>query len=214
MGRRHTNRPDPRPTTAADQDGAAFVSAVVFDLGGVLLDWDPTYLLTPTEVDELDIGGVQRELDLGAPLEQVRARWRARYPHRATTIDHYLDEWSATLPGAIDATVEVFAELRHSGVGLYALSNFSGVLFRRERHRFAFLEWFDGVVISGDERLIKPDRAIYVLLLERYDLDPATTVFIDDRAVNVEAARSAGMLGIRYTSASELREVLTHLGAL
>lgn len=214
MGGTHTTTPSARPAAAADEDGAAPVSDVVFDLGGVLLDWDPTYLLTPTDVEELDIDGVQRELDVGAPVEQVRARWQARYPERTATIDHYLDEWPATLPGAIDATVEVFAELRQSGVGLYALSNFSGVLFRRERHRFPFLDWFDGLVISGDERLVKPDPAIYALLVERYDLDPSTTVFIDDRPANVEGARETGMIAIRFTSAAALRDDLTRLGVL
>lgn len=197
------------PGHAAD-DGA--VSAVVFDLGGVLLDWDPSYVLDPADVEALDIDGVQRQLDLGVPPERVRGRWHARYPDRRDAVDRYFDNWHHTLPGPIDETVAVLDELHSAGVGLFALSNFSGDLFREHRDRFEFLDRFDGMVISGDEQIVKPDPAIYTLLLDRFGLEPATTVFVDDRQDNVAGARAVGMLAVLFRSAAGLRDELRRMG--
>lgn len=188
--------------------------AVVFDLGGVLLDWSPTHVLSSDDVVALDIDGVQRELDLGVPVEDVRARWRSAYPERTATVDHYLDQWHRTVAGACDDVVSILAHLKDRPVGLYVLSNFSGDLFRQARPRFAFLDWFDGMVISGDEGVIKPDGRIYDLLVDRFGLTPARTIFIDDREDNVVGARAAGFTGIRFRSAAGLRAELTRLGLL
>jgi 2-haloacid dehalogenase len=203
---------DPQPPGAGS--AVAVIDAVVFDLGGVLLDWDPTYVLERAQVQALDIDGVQRELDLGAPVEQVRTQWHARFPTEVATIDHYLDNWHHTLPGSIDDTVAVLDELHRSGVRLYALSNFSGDLFREHRSRFHFLDTFDGLLISGDEGMVKPDPAIYDLLVERFDLDPVATVFVDDREDNVIGARAAGLHAVRFESAPQLRRDLARLGVL
>lgn len=193
---------------------SAAPEAVVFDLGGVLLDWSPAHVLAPDDVVALDIDGVQRELDLGTPVEQVRARWRTAHPRRTATVDRYFDEWHRTVAGPIDDVVAILAELRDTPVGLYALSNFSAELFRQARPRFAFLEWFDGMVISGDEGVIKPDPRIYELLVERFGLTPSQTVFVDDREDNVAAAREAGLVGIHFRSAAELRSALGRMGLL
>jgi 2-haloacid dehalogenase len=188
--------------------------AVVFDLGGVLLDWSPTHVLAPDDVVALDIDGVQRELDLGTPVEQVRARWRSAHPGRTATVDHYFDEWHRTVAGPIDDVVAILTDLRDRPVGLYALSNFSSELFRQARPRFAFLEWFDGIVISGDEGVVKPDTRIYEVLVDRFELTPSRTVFIDDRQDNVAAAREAGLVGVHFRSADTLRSELRALGLL
>lgn len=188
--------------------------AVVFDLGGVLLDWSPTHVLSADDVAALDIDGVQRELDLGTPVEEVRARWRAAHPTRTAIVDHYFDEWHRTVAGPIEDVVAILAELCDSAVGLYALSNFSGELFRQTRDRFGFLEWFDGLVISGDEGVIKPDHRIYRLLVDRFGLTAARTVFIDDREDNIAGARRAGLTAIHFRSADALRCELAGLGLL
>jgi 2-haloacid dehalogenase len=99
-------------------------------------------------------------------------------------------------------------------VGLYALSNFSGELFRDVSPQFEFLTWFDGLLISGDEGIAKPDPAIYELLLDRFDLTARHTVFIDDREENIAAARSAGLVGVHFESAAQLRRELVRLGVL
>ncbi|MBW3605736.1 MAG: HAD hydrolase-like protein, partial [Actinobacteria bacterium] len=163
-------------TNHADVDDPSTVEAVVFDLGGVLVDWDPRYVLAADEVVALDIDGVQRQLDLGVPVAQVQAAWRRAYPDRTQRIDRYFDRWHDTVAGPLAATVEVLDDLRARPVQLYALSNFSSELFRQVRHRFDFVEWFDGLVISGDEGVIKPDPQIYRLLIDRYDLRPSSTV--------------------------------------
>jgi len=194
--------------TSADHD------AVVFDLGGVLLDWSPTHVLSADDVAALDIDGAQRELDLGTPPEDVRERWRIANPARTVVVDRYFDEWHRTVAGPIDDVVAILTELRDSDVGLYALSNFSGELFRQARPRFAFLDWFDGLVISGDEGVIKPDGRIYRVLIDRFGLTPSRTVFIDDREDNVAGARAAGLTGIHFRSASGLRSELARLGLL
>lgn len=194
--------------------GRQSISAVVFDLGGVLLDWDPGHVLDDDALRAVDIDAVQHELDLGRPVDEVRDRVHAAAPDRGALIDHYLTHWQRTIAGEIAAVVAVLADLRERPVGLYALSNFSGALFREARPRFAFLEWFDGLVISGDEGLVKPDPRIYRLLVDRHGLQPARTVFIDDRRDNVVAARRVGLVAIRFRSAPALRDELEALGVL
>jgi 2-haloacid dehalogenase len=188
--------------------------AVVFDLGGVLLDWSPTHVLSADDVEALDIDGAQRALDLGTPPGDVRERWRIANPTRTALVDRYFDEWHRTVAGPNDDVVAILTRLRDRAVGLYVLSNFSGELFRQARPRFAFLEWFDGLVISGDEGVIKPDSQIYRVLIDRFGLTPSRTVFIDDREENVAGARVAGLTGIHFRSAFELGSQLERLGLL
>jgi 2-haloacid dehalogenase len=199
------------------------IDTVVFDLGGVLIDWHPRHLLRhvadgPAATDELivalDIVGAQEELDRGVPPERVRSRWRERYAEHADIVERYFDQWDETIAGALDDVVAILDELRFGPVRLYALSNWSGDLFRRNRARFTFLDWFDGLMISGDEQITKPDPRIYALLAERFDIDPPTAVFIDDRQDNVEAARDSGFVGVVFTSAAQLRHDLGRLEVL
>lgn len=202
---------------------ATMIDTVVFDLGGVLIDWHPRHLLQhvadgPASTEELivalDIAGAQRELDRGVSIEQVRSRWRERYADHAGIVERYFDDWDDTIAGAFDDVVAILDELRSGSVRLYALSNWSGDLFRRNRERFPFLEWFDGLLISGDVQLVKPDPEIFELLAQRYEIEPARAVFIDDREDNVEAARASGFVGVMFTSAGQLREDLTRLAVL
>ncbi len=201
-----------RAEPAAAED---VIDTVVFDLGGVLIDWNPRYVLTDDElVIALDIDGAQRELDLGTPLDRVHATWRDTYADRVEHVDRYFHGWHDTVSGALDDVVDVLEELRERPLGLYALSNFSGDLFREVSPRFEFLKWFDGLLISGDEGIIKPDPAIYELLLDRFGLTARRTLFIDDRVENIQAARAAGLVGIHFHSASQLRRELVERGVL
>ena len=201
-----------RAEPAAAED---VIDTVVFDLGGVLIDWNPRYVLTDDElVIALDIDGAQRELDLGTPLDRVHATWRDTYADRVEHVDRYFHGWHDTVAGALDDVVDVLEELRERPLGLYALSNFSGDLFREVSPRFEFLKWFDGLLISGDEGIIKPDPAIYELLLDRFSLTARRTVFIDDRVENIQAARAAGLVGIHFHSAPQLRSELVERGVL
>lgn len=196
--------PTPSPSDIQRARGCR-IAAVTFDLGGVLLDWDPAHVLDADTLAALDIAALQRDLDLGVPLARARASAHRHHPDRTADIDRYLDRWHETIAGPIDDAVAVLDELRSTPVALYALSNFSAELYRQARPRFGFLAWFDGVVISGEEGLVKPDPRIYRVLVSRYGLTPARTIFVDDRDDNVLAARRAGMVGLRYRSSAGLR---------
>jgi 2-haloacid dehalogenase len=170
------------------------VKAVVFDLGGVLIDWDPRYLYRKLLADEAAVEEFlatvctpewNTEQDRGRPFAEGVAELVERHPEQAAAIAAYHERWPEMLGGDVSGAVELLAELRAAGVPLYALTNWSTETFVFARERFAFLEWFDGVLVSGEERLIKPDPAIFELLAERFGLDPRATFYVDDSAVNV-----------------------------
>jgi 2-haloacid dehalogenase len=191
--------------------------AVVFDLGGVLIDWDPRHLYRKLLADEAAVEEFlatvctpewNAELDRGRPFAEGVAELVERHPEHAANIAAYHERWPEMVAGDIPGTVEVLAELRAAGVPLYALSNWSAETFAITRGRFEFLEWFDGLLVSGEERVTKPDPAIFRLLLDRFGLDPAATVFVDDAEANVAAARRLGIDAIRFTGPEDLRREL------
>jgi 2-haloacid dehalogenase len=199
-------------------------TAVVFDLGGVLIDWNPRYLYRKLFAD--DEAGMERFLtevttpewnlqqDAGRPWDEAVEALTRQHPEYAELIAAYRDRWPETLGEAIGPTVVVLDELRHAGVRLFALSNWSAETFPVARPRYPFLEWFEGIVISGEVRITKPDERVYRHLLERHGLDPATTVFVDDSEANVLAAQGLGMIGIRFEGGDALRIALADLGML
>jgi 2-haloacid dehalogenase len=191
--------------------------AVVFDLGGVLIDWDPRHLYRKLLADEAAVEEFlatvctpewNAELDRGRPFAEGVAELVERHPEHAAAIAAYHERWPEMVAGDIPGTVEVLAELRAAGVPLYALTNWSAETFAITRGRFEFLEWFDGLLVSGEERVTKPDSAIFQLLLDRFGLDPTATVFVDDSEVNVAAARRLGFDAIGFTGHEELRREL------
>jgi len=191
--------------------------AVVFDLGGVLIDWDPRYLYRKLLADEAAVEEFlatvctpewDTEQDRGRPFAEGVAELVERYPAHAAAITAYHERWPEMLGGDISGTVELLAELRAAGVPLYALTNWSAETFGIARERFQFLDWFDGVLVSGEERMIKPDPAIFQLMVERFGLDPGSTFYVDDSAANVEAAGRLGFDAARFTSPGQLRRDL------
>jgi 2-haloacid dehalogenase len=199
------------------------ITTVVFDLGGVLIDWDPRYLYRTLFDDEAAMEDFlatvttpewNRAQDAGRPWAEAVEELVARHPERRDLIEAYWRRWPETLGEAIEPTVAVLDELRSTGVRLYALSNWSGETFPAARPRYPFLEWFDGIVISGDERLIKPDPRIFRLLLDRYGLAAEEVLFIDDHQANVDAAAELGMHAARFVDAASLRRDLEGLGLL
>ena len=199
------------------------VKAVVFDLGGVLIDWDPRYLYRKLLDDEAAVEEFlatvctpewNAEQDQGRPFAEGVAELVGRHPVHAAAITAYHERWPEMLGGAVAGTVEVLAELRAAGVPVYALTNWSAETFGIARERFEFLEWFDGVLVSGEERMIKPDPAIFRLLLDRFGLDPGATVYIDDSPANVAAADRLGFDAVRFTSPAQLRRGLEARGLL
>jgi 2-haloacid dehalogenase len=202
------------------QDG---IASVVFDLGGVLIDWDPRHLYRRLFDDEAKMERFLAEvcspewnagLDAGRPWMDEIERLAARHPEQRELIVAYRERWTEMVSGPLTETVDVLAELRRRRLGLYALSNWSAETFPLARQRFDFLSWFDGVVLSGEVGVCKPDRRIFQHLLERHALDPARTVFIDDIPANVAAAAELGFIALHFRGAGELRSELAELGLL
>jgi 2-haloacid dehalogenase len=199
------------------------VKAVVFDLGGVLIDWDPRYLYRKLLADEAAVEEFlatvctpewNAEQDRGRPFAEGVAELVERHPAHAAAIAAYAERWSEMLGGTIPGAVELLAELRAAGMPLYALTNWSAETFVIARERFELLSWFDGVLVSGEERMSKPDPAIFRLLLERFGLAPEATFYVDDSEPNVAAARDLGIDAVRFTGPEQLRRELAARRAL
>lgn len=150
--------------------------------------------------------------DAGRPWAEAIEALALEHPERRELITAYWDRWPETLGGAIEETVALLGDLKAAGVPVYALSNWSGETFPLARPRYPFLEWLDGIVISGEVGITKPDPRIYAHLLDRFGLDAASTVFIDDSEVNVRAAEEVGMVARRFVDAAQLRRDLERLG--
>src|SRR3569623_1620116 len=174
---------------------AAGRSTVVFDLGGVLIDWNPRHLYRKLFADEA-------------------AELIERHPDKRHLIEAYGARFGEMLAGAIPGTVMILEALHRQGTPLYALTNWSAETYPLALERFEFLQWFRGVVVSGREKLIKPDPRIYRILLERFAIDPAAAVYIDDNPRNAEAATRRGVHGIHFTGPAQLRAELEALGIL
>ncbi|HKR67819.1 MAG TPA: HAD family phosphatase [Streptosporangiaceae bacterium] len=197
------------------------IKAVVFDLGGVLLDWDPRHLYRKLIAEPAEMEGFLSQIctpswhlahDLGADTEESCRELAAAHPDRAELIMAWSERSEEMIAGQLDQAIAVLADVKSAGVKCLALSNMEPDKFRLRQASFPFFRYFDGCVISGIEGLAKPDRKIFEVLLARFDLEPAATVFIDDRAANVEVARELGIIAVHYAAASQLRNDLRALG--
>jgi len=197
--------------------------AVIFDLGNVLIPWDSRVLyrkLLPSEAAVDHFLSVvcppdwNVSLDRGRDWSEAVAERVAMFPEHADLIRAYDHRWEEMLGPAIAGSVGILEELVASGVPVFALTNWSAVKFGIARARFPFLAHFLDIVVSGEVRLVKPDPAIYRLLISRNRLDASSCVFIDDVAANVAGAQAVGMRGHRFTSADALRADLVSLGVL
>jgi 2-haloacid dehalogenase len=208
----------------ADSPRTARPGAVVFDLGGVLIDWNPRYLYRQlfdgddtameTFLAEVTTPEWNLQQDAGRSWDDAVAALTREHPEQAELIAAYRDRWPETLGEAIEPTVQILDELRGTGVRLLALSNWSAETFPLARPRYPFLDWFEAIVISGEVGITKPDERVYRHLLDGNGLDPRTTVFIDDNEANVRAAGEIGMIAIRFEDADALRSSLAGLGVL
>lgn len=201
----------------------AQVDAVVFDVGGVLLDWSPRYLyesLIPepetrqrflAEVCTPEWNATQ---DAGRSWAEAIADLTGRFPEQGDLIEAFYTRWEEMISGPFEATVAVLSELRERGVPTYALTNFSAEKWEVVLDRWEFLRGFVGTVVSGREGVVKPDPKIYRILLDRYGLEPARTFFTDDVAANIEGAGAAGIRAERFVDAEALRAHLSAFGVL
>lgn len=199
------------------------ITTVTFDLGGVLIDWDPRYLYRTLFDDEAEMEAFLAEVttpewnaeqDAGRPWVEAVDSLAAEYPDHRPLIEAYHLRWPETLGDAIQGTVDVLAELRDAGVRLLALSNWSAETFPIARERYPFLGWFDGIVISGEVKAAKPDERIFRVLIDRHGVEPSTTLFVDDNDGNVQAAAALGFVTVRFTDPPALRSALRELGVL
>jgi 2-haloacid dehalogenase len=200
------------------------VRTVVFDIGNVVIEWDPRHLYRQVfdDHDALMEDFLSTVCTPAWILEQDRGRtWddgvaalTAEYPDCAELIRAFHERWHEMVPGEIPGTPEILEELKGRGVPLYALSNFSREKYLETRERYPCFDLFDGLVISGEVGLVKPDPAIWRLLLERYGLDPAAVLYVDDLAENCAVAESLGMVAHRFSGAATLRVALEKLGLL
>ncbi len=193
---------------------------VVFDVGGVLINHDPKNLYRKLLPDEEAVDAFltnicdhdwNEQQDAGRSLADATAERVALFPEHTELITAYYDRWEEMLDGPIQGTVDIFDALKAGGKPVYGLSNFSAETFQRARTLFPFLDWFTGLVVSGEDGLIKPDPQIYHLLMSRFDLVAEDLIFIDDREKNVTAANELGIHGLLFETPERLGEDLRRL---
>lgn len=199
------------------------INTLVFDFGGVLIDWNPAYVYLK------EFRGNQEEMshflnticswewnenqDAGYSLQKATEERVALYPEHERLIRMYYRRWEDMLGYEHTDTVALLKTFKdHNKYRLIGLTNWSHETFPVALERFAFLSWFEGIVVSGTEKMKKPDANIYTLTLDRYKIIPENAVFIDDKLENVHAAAQLGMHGIQFTSAAKLKRDLETLG--
>jgi 2-haloacid dehalogenase len=198
------------------------VDAVVFDLGNVLVHWDPVLpfagRLSADEVRrffaDVDFASLNHRQDAGRPWSEARADVAARHPGHVATLDLYVERFADSLPGPVDGSAEVVDDLRAAGVRVLGLTNWSAETFHHAVPAAPAIGRLEAVVVSGREGVAKPDPRIFRLLAERHGLEPARTVFTDDSPVNVDAAAAEGFQAVLFTGAADLRAELVARGAL
>ena len=190
---------------------------IVFDFGGVLVDWNPHHLYDKyfgsREKAEWFINNIclyswNLQMDGGKPFAEGVAELQAEHPEWSEAIAIYHTRWIEMMNGEIEGMASVIRRLKMAGYGVYGLTNWSAETFPMVRDTYPVFQEFDGIVVSGEEHLLKPDAAIYKCLLERYALQAEESLFVDDNADNVAGARNVGMKAIQFTSAEELEREL------
>lgn len=200
------------------------MDTVLFDLGKVLLDWDPRYFYRTVFGDDED--AMERflseaappawviETDAGKPMAKAIAERQRVWPQHAAMLALWPAGWTSMLRGEIAGTASIMNELKWRGRRLFALTNFSAETWPLAQARCPSLALFEDAIVSGEHGLVKPDPRIYALAITRCRLDPAKTVFVDDMPVNVTAARECGLHALHFTGAEKLRAKLVALSLL
>lgn len=200
------------------------INTFIFDLGNVLIDWNPDYVFDPMFQDKerkkyffqnictMEWNEMQDE---GRSIKEATEELCARHPEWKEYIEAYYGRWIEMLGGAIHQTVDIFRQLKEKEkYRFYALTNWSAELFPHALERYEFLHWFDGRVVSGEEKMRKPNPEFYNVLLNRFSVRPDEALFIDDNLRNVKAAEELGISSIHFRSPQQLREELKSLALL
>lgn len=199
------------------------LDTVVFDIGNVLIAWDPRHLYRKVFASEAEVERFLAEVctldwhlahDYGVSFEENAAALKALHPDHAELIDMWGRRYIEMIPGRIPGTVDLLHALGDGGIGLHGLTNMPTVTFAHLREAYPELKRFKTTVVSGDEGVVKPDPRIFEILIERAGLQPQRTLFIDDSLANVEAASKLGFATHRFKDASILRDDLRRLGLI
>ena len=197
--------------------------SVIFDVGRVLFDWDLRHLFAKLidDKDELEwfVTNVVTpqwhfQHDAGRPLAEMLPELKAEFPDHAPLIDAYATRFNETIPGPVPGSLELVERLGDAGVPLFAITNFGHEFWEGFRPTQPIFDRFRGIIVSGTEKLMKPDPAIYALAIERFAIDPAGALFIDDVAHNIAGAESVGIAGHRFVDAATLERELIARGFL
>ena len=204
------------------QDLAPSINTVVFDLGNVLIRWNPRNLYRKlfgddeqameTFLSEVCSTDWNERQDAGRSWQEAIDEAIARHPRQEALIRAYRERWEEMLGGAMEETVEILEQLHAKQIRLLALTNWSAETFPIALERFAFLNRFEGILVSGAEGVIKPAPQIFQLLKSRYQFEGHHAVFIDDHAPNIEGARREGFHALQFSNAGQLRKDLAALG--
>jgi 2-haloacid dehalogenase len=200
------------------------IDTVIFDLGGVLIDWNPRHLYRKIFKSEEEIDWFLQNIcthewneqqDAGRSFEEATNELLAKFPEHEIPIRAWYDRWEETISGSIPDTVEILRQIKESKKHrLYALTNWSEQTFPWALNNFEFLHWFEGIVVSGIEKSRKPFPDFYHTLLNRYQIDPAKAIFIDDVPRNIAGAEAVGIQGVHFQSPAQLKEELKRISIL
>ena len=199
------------------------VKAIIFDLGGVVLEWNPRrlyrqYFDNPEDMEaflaEIDFTAWNALQDKGRPFAEGVAVLSAQYPHRARLIRAYHEHWEQSVGGPIAGTVGIAHRLKQAGYPLFALTNWSAETFPIAQKKYECLKLFDAIVVSGEVGLIKPDPAIFELTIRKTGVHASQCLFVDDHALNIAAAQRLGMRAILFRSPEALDAELREMGIL
>lgn len=193
---------------------------IIFDFGAVLLDWNPEHLYGPYFKDEARMRHFLTEIcpyswnttvDAGRSTAEATAERIALHPEWEKEIRMYYGEWTKMMGGQIPGMQELAEGLRERGYRLYGLSNWSAETFPLVRDRYPVLRLLEGYVVSGEEKVVKPDPRIYRILMERYGLKPEECLFIDDNPDNIAGGEAVGIRGVVFSSPEELKKQLAEV---
>lgn len=197
--------------------------AIVFDFGGVLIDWSPYHLyrkLLPSDeavrefLEEIKFSEFNKKLDAGYPFSKMKVELLEKYPLQQELVRAFFDRWMECTGEALQPTVDIMREVKAEGYPVFGLSNWSTETFPLLRHRYPFLPELDDYLLSGMAGVAKPDEEIFRIFLQRFGRDADECVFIDDAQVNIDTARRLGFTGILFRDAPQLRSDLQELGIL
>jgi 2-haloacid dehalogenase len=199
-------------------------NTIIFDFGGVLIDWNPSYLFSKTFRDKSQMdyflknictSDWNEEQDGGRTLKEATEFLVEKFPEHEENIKAYYSRWEEMLGGVFQGTIDILKELKESKkYKLLGLTNWSAETFPIAKEKYDFLNWFDGIVVSGEEKCRKPFAEFYHILLKRYQVEPERAIFIDDNVRNLEGARAVGIQTIHFVSPEELRIALKEKGVL